>query len=75
MTQISPSVRLPQNQNDVAVFHGMKNVESFKRIQKNYGNKVLDCEEMVIYYKDNTLIFEKNSFLTTKNLQGEFDLL
>lgn len=75
MTQISPSVRLPQNQNDVAVFHGMKNVESFKRIQKNYGNKVLDCEEMVIYYKDNTLIFEKNSFLTTKNLQGEFDFI
>ena len=75
MTQISPSVRLPQNQNDVAVFHGMKNVESFKRIQKNYGNKVLDCEEIVIYYKDNTLIFEKNSFLTTKNLQGEFDFI
>ena len=75
MTQISPSVRLPQNQNDVAVFHGMKNVESFKRIQKNYGNKVLDCEEMVVYYVDNTLFFEKNSFLTTKNLQGEFDFI
>jgi hypothetical protein len=75
MTQISPRVRLPQNQNDIAVFHGMKNTESFKKIQKNYGNKVLDCEEMVIYYVDNTLFFEKNSFLTTKNLHGEFDFI
>jgi hypothetical protein len=75
MTQISPSVILPQNQNDIAVFHGMKNIESFKKIQKNYGNKVLDCEEMIIYYKDNTLFFEKNSFLTTKKLQGEFDFI
>ena len=75
MTQISPRVRLPQNQNDIAVFHGMKNVESFKKIQKNYGNKVLDCEEVVIYYVDNTLFFEKNSFLTTKNLHGEFDFI
>ena len=75
MTEISPSVRLPQNQNDVAVFHGMKNVESFKKIQKNYGNKVLDCEEMVVYYTDNTLFFEKNSFLTTKSLDGEFDFI
>ena len=75
MTQVSPNVRLPQNQNDVAVFHGMKNVESFKRIQKNYGNKVLDCEEVVVYYVDNTLFFEKNSFLTTKSLSGEFDFI
>ena len=75
MTQVSPSVRLPQTKNDIAVFHGMKDVESFQRIQKNYGNKVLDCEEIVIYYKDNTLIFEKNSLLTTKNLQGEFDFI
>jgi hypothetical protein len=75
MTQISPSVRLPQNQNDVAVFHGMKNVESFKKIKKNYGKKVLDCEEMVVYYADNTLFFEKNSFLTTKSLDGEFDFI
>jgi len=75
MTQISPFVKLPQNQNDVAVFHGMKNVESFKAIQNNYGNQVLDCEEILVYYVNNTLLFEKNSFLTSKNLHGEFDFI
>jgi hypothetical protein len=75
MTQISQSVSLPQNQNDIAVFHGMKNVEAFERIQKKYGNSVLDCEEILIYYVDNTVFFEKNSFLTTKNIEGEFDFI
>jgi hypothetical protein len=75
MTQISPNVKLPQNENDVAVFHGMKTVESFKRIQTKYGNKVLDCEEILTYYINNTIFFEKNSFLTTKNIQGEVDFI
>jgi hypothetical protein len=75
MTQVSPSVRLPQTKNDIAVFHGMKDVESFRRIQKNYGNSVLDCEEILVYYIDNTLFFEKNSFLTTKNIEGEYDFI
>jgi hypothetical protein len=30
---------------------------------------------MVVYYTDNTLFFEKNSFLTTKSLDGEFDFI
>ena len=75
MTQISPNVKLPQNENDVAVFHGMKTVESFKRIQTKYGNKVLDCEEILVYYINDTIFFEKNSFLTTKNIQGEVDFI
>jgi hypothetical protein len=53
----------------------MKDVESFRRIQKNYGNSVLDCEEILVYYIDNTLFFEKNSFLTTKNIEGEYDFI
>jgi hypothetical protein len=75
MTQISPSVRLPKDKNDIAVFHGMKNCESFQKIQKKYSNSVLDCEEILVYYLDNTLFFEKNSFLTTKNIQGEVDFI
>ena len=75
MTEISPRVKLPQNVNEIAVFHGMKNIESFQRIEKNYGNKVLDCEEILVYYVNNTIFFEKNSFLTTKNIQGEFDFI
>ena len=35
----------------------------------------MDCEEILIYYVDNTVFFEKNSFLTTKNIEGEFDFI
>ena len=36
---------------------------------------VLDCEEMVVYYKDNTIVFEKNSFLTTKQIDENVDFI
>jgi hypothetical protein len=75
MTQISPSVRLPQTVNDIAVFHGMKDIIKFQEIEENYGKNVLDCEEILTYYKDNTIFFEKNSFLSTKTLSGEFDFI
>ena len=44
-------------------------------IEKNYGSSVLDCEEILVYYTNNTILFEKNSFLNQKNLQGEFDFI
>jgi hypothetical protein len=72
---ISKNVKLPKNENDVAVFHGMKHNESFQNIQKKYGNKVLDCEEILVYYKNNTIIFEKNSFLTTKIINENVDFI
>ncbi len=75
MTQISPSVRLPQTVNDIAVFHGMKDIIKFQEIEENYGKNVLDCEEILTYYKDNTIFFEKNSFLSTKTLSGKFDFI
>jgi len=75
MTQISPSVRLPQTVNDIAVFHGMKDIIKFQEIEENYGKNVLDCEEILTYYKDNTIFFEKNSLLSTKNLSGKFDFI
>ena len=75
MTQISQFVILPKNQNDIAVFHGMKDINRFIDIEKIYGNSVLDCEEILVYYKDNTLFFEKNSFLTTKQIYENVDFI
>ena len=72
---IKQSQAVNMNENDVAVFHGMKHNESFQNIQKKYGNKVLDCEEILVYYKNNTIIFEKNSFLTTKIINENVDFI
>jgi hypothetical protein len=75
MTQISSSVILPKNSNDIAVFHGMKNIGDFQEIEKNYGNSVIDCEEILVYYRDNTIFFEKNSFLTSKKINENVDFI
>jgi hypothetical protein len=75
MTQISGNVVLPQHVNDIAIFHGMKNSDRFIEIQKTYGNDVLDCEEILISYSNNTLFFEKNSFLTTKVIDETVDFI
>jgi len=72
---ISPNLIPPATLNDFLFFHGFKNVEDYFKIENEYGNTVLDCEELVITYKDNTLFFEKNSFLTTKNISGLVDFV
>jgi hypothetical protein len=74
-TGLSPYLQLPKNQNDIVVFHGLKHPQRFKNIQKIYGNKVLDCEEIVIQYINNTMYFEKNSFLDTKNIDEPVDFI
>lgn len=75
MTGISPNVRLPQNYNDVLFFHNFKQPEHYIQIRNVYGNKVLDQEEIVISYNANTLLFEKNSFLTTKKFSHEVNFV
>ena len=72
---ISEYIKLPTHKNDIAVFHGLKTKESFINIQQDYGNTVLDCEEIVVYYKDNTIFFEKNSFLSSKRITENVDFL
>lgn len=74
-TGLSQYLELPKNQNDIVVFHGLKHPQRFKNIQRNYGNKVLDCEEIVIQYNNNTIYFEKNSFLDTKNIDEPVDFI
>lgn len=72
---VSPSVQLPNTINDIMFFHGFKNKNDFERIKNDYGNTVLDCEELVINYRENSLTIEKNSFLTTKRDIGLVDFI
>lgn len=75
MTGISEFVKLPKHQNDITVFHGLKTKERFEGIQKDYGNTVLDCEEILVYYQDKTIYFEKNSFLSSKRINENVDFV
>jgi hypothetical protein len=75
MTGISEFVKLPKHQNDITVFHGLKTKEMFKGIQKIYGNTVLDCEEILVYYQNKTIYFEKNSFLSSKQINENVDFV
>jgi hypothetical protein len=36
---------------------------------------VIDCEEILVYYKDDTISFEKNSFLSTKKIDENVDFV
>jgi len=75
MTGISDFVKLPKHQNDVVCFHNLKNKEQYVRIENDYNNHVIDCEEILVYYKDNSVFFEKNSFLTTKHIDEHVDFI
>jgi len=75
ITGLSPYLKLPNNQNDIVIFHGLKEPKRYQDIQKVYGNKVLDCEEILVYYNNNTIYFEKNSFLNTKNIDEPVDFI
>lgn len=66
MTGISEFVILPTHQNDIVFFHGLKDKNRYINIQNEYGNSVIDCEELLVQYNDSTIYFERNSFLTTK---------
>jgi hypothetical protein len=75
MTGLSEYLILPNHQNDVFCFHGLKHNWQYDNIQNDYGNSVIDCEEILVYYKDNTISFEKNSFLTTKKINENVDFV
>ena len=75
MTGTSPWVELPKSINDFLVFHGFKQTKDYDNIQQNYGNRVLDCEEFVISHSNNTLLFEKNSFMATKKIDSIVDFV
>jgi hypothetical protein len=74
-TWLSPSLVRPESVNDFLFFHGFKDPLDYEKIANTYGNKVLDCEELIIKYQNNTLLFEKNTFLTTKKDVGIVDFV
>jgi len=74
-TGISSWVVLPKHPNDVLFFHNFKKPEQYDKIKSVYGNTVMDQEEIVVTYKNNTILFEKNSFLTTKKLKEDVNFL
>jgi len=75
MTGISPWVELPKTINDFLFFHGFKHQNDYIKIQEEYGSSTLENEEMVLEYKDNTIFFEKNSFLYDKKIKNEVDFV
>jgi len=75
MTGLSDFLILPKHENDVVCFHGLKNELQYKNIENDYCNSVIDCEEILVYYKDNSVFFEKNSFLTSKKIDENVDFI
>jgi len=71
MTSISKHVTLPESKNEIYVFHGFKDPEFYKKIEKKYGNTVLTNEDIILKYENNTLFFVKNNFLIGKEIGSE----
>ena len=70
MSSISPNVVLPENKNEVYVFHGFKSGDDYDKIRDNYCKSVLKEDDILIEYLNNTLCFKKNNFLWDKNIES-----
>jgi len=66
---ISEHVKLPQNFNEIPLFHGYKDPNFYKEIEKNYGKTVLSQDDFIVEFKDNKFWWTKNSFLVDKEIQ------
>ena len=74
-SNFSNNVAKPTDPNQIIAFHQLKTASQFEEVIADYGNSTLEAEEFVCEYRDNTVSFQKNSFLTTKKLSGDFDFL
>ena len=72
---ISQNIKLPKHTNDIITFHLLKTQEEFDGVKNNYGNSVVDCEEVLVTYNNNTIFFTKNSFLTNKIIDENVDFV
>lgn len=68
-------VKLPKSINDLLIFHGFKKPEDYIKIQNEYGKSVLNCEDIVVRYFNETIFIEKNTFLIGKTLQKEVNFV
>ena len=75
MSLISNNVTLPVNENDIYCFHGFKDKDYHLTINSDYGKTVLDGEEFLVYYHNNSIFFEKNSFLGNKKIDENVDFI
>ena len=71
---ISPECKLPEHSNDIITFHQLKTQEAFDDIKDNYGITVLDNEEVLIYYNNNTIVW-KNNWKGNKKIGENVDFL
>jgi len=69
ISSISEHVKLPQNENQIYIFHGFKDFQFHKEISQNYGKTVLTQDDFILNYKNDTLFFQKNSFFTGKKIE------
>lgn len=70
ITSISQNVQLPQNSNEIYFFHGFKKNEDYKKIAENYENSVLNKNDILIDYQNQTILFYKNNFLINKKIEN-----
>lgn len=74
MTDISSKVRLPEVDNDIMCFHGFKN-DFYREIESNYGKTVLDKQDMILKYENDTVFVVKNNFFIDKQIEKEVNIL
>jgi hypothetical protein len=72
-TDHSPHVKLPKTVDDFLIFHGYKKQEDYDKIKNNYGDSVLNIQDFIITYENNTLFFKKNNFLRNKKIENKVD--
>jgi len=72
---ISEHVKLPKNENEIYIFHGFKDFQFHKKIREKYGKTVLCEDDFLVIYKNNTLLFQKNSFLSGKLIEDTVDFV
>jgi len=56
----SPNVRLPKSPNQVLIFHQLKKPSDFVEVEKAYGLSVISQDEIVMEYKDRSVIWQRN---------------
>lgn len=70
ISNISQNVVLPKSENELYVFHGFKNPKFYEKICENYGKTILDIQDLIIKYENNTITFTKNNFLSDKIMKS-----
>ena len=75
LSNISEKVILPSHNNDVFVFHGFKDKNFYKEIESNYGKTVLDKQDMILKYENDTVFVVKNNFFIDKQIEKEVNIL